>query len=243
MRPASRSSLTAAATSSAASGLPWVARATRATRLLESGRSAEPATSVAIAVSSRPPSASRSKRDRRKLAATSSRKATRSATRRIRRAANPSASREALSIHCASSTHASTGASAAAAPSRPSTAAETAKRSTGSSDIASAPRSAPACGGGSSLDQPEHRMQQLVDSRERELGLVLGSVRAQEAHVAGARRDGVEQRGLPHPGLACQHENPTVSRSAPANTASMRSSSASRPTSTARAYLCSGPVR
>ena len=87
-------------------------------------------------------------------------------------------------------------------------------------------------------------MQQLVDPRERQLGLVLGARGAQEAHVARALGDGVEQRGLADPGLACQHEN-RHHRPArtPANTASMRSSSASRPTSTARAYLRSGPVR
>ena len=243
MRPASRSSLTAAATSSAASGLPWVARATRVTRLLESGRSTEPVTSVAIAVSPRPPSASRSKRDRRKLAATSSRKATRSATRRIRRAANPSASSEALSIHCASSTHASTGASAAAAPSRPSTAAETAKRSTGSSDIASAPRSATACGEGSSSISPSTGCSSSwIPENGSSASCSAPSARRKRIPPARAATAS-SSADFPTPGSPVSTRTPPSPARAPANTASMRSSSASRPTSTARAYLCGGPAR
>ena len=210
MRPASRSSLTAAATSSAASGLPWVARATRVTRLLESGRSAEPATRVAIAVSpqaaERQPLEARQAKARRDLVAEGDEErdpadpAGRESQRLQRGAVDP------LRVVDAGE-HRRLGGG------RP----EQAEHGGGDGEaldrlVGHRQRAAQRARlrRGQLADQPEHRMQQLVDPRERELGLVLCSVRAQEAHVARARRDGVEQRGLPHPRLACQHENPTV---------------------------------
>ena len=155
----------------------------------------------------------------------------------------PSASIEALSIHCASSTHASTGASAAAATSRPSTAAETAKRSTGSSDIASAPRSAPACGGGSSSISPSTGCSSSwIPENGSSASCSAPSARRRRMPPARAATAS-SSADFPTPGSPVSTRTPPSPARAPANTASMRSSSASRPTSTARAYLCSGPVR
>ena len=57
------------------------------------------------------------------------------------------------------------------------------------------------------LDQRQHRMQQLVQARERQLGLVLGAGGAQHAHVGGALGGRAQQRGLADPGLPGQHQD------------------------------------
>jgi hypothetical protein len=57
------------------------------------------------------------------------------------------------------------------------------------------------------LGQRQHRVQELVQARERQLGLVLGARGAQHADLGGPLGGRPQQRGLADPGLSGQHED------------------------------------
>ncbi len=60
---------------------------------------------------------------------------------------------------------------------------------------------------GKAVQPVEDRAQQLVQAREREVGLRLQTHRLEHGHVAGCRDGMAQQRGLADPRLAAQHEH------------------------------------
>ena len=98
---------------------------------------------------------------------------------------------------------------------------------------ASAEEIAAACGSGSSASADEHRRGQLAEGRERQLGLRLDARgRARPASRRRARAAAVSRAVLPIPGSPRRTSAPPRPDRAPCSSASIRSSSASLPTST-----------